>query len=280
MAQLSGELATELLNAGNCFVRRFKACRKEPSEKRVHALRIEARRLLAILDLLEHSHETEELSKVRRMAKKKLDWLDDLRDVQVQALALKRLAREFPELKPIHKSLHKREERLGKGVRKKLKAAGSQKLVKRLSSLQSDYARWIGPRPDHASTLIVRSIARAFREVVRLRRAIDPQLTETIHATRIAFKRFRYMLEALPTLRRLSGPRRLARMRHYQTSMGNIQDMEILLGRLKEFSERKKRVRVILSPIMPELARRHALLIQQYMAIADELYSFWIPKPK
>ena len=273
--RLSQEAAKGLTEIGRRFARRFKECRKHPSEKRVHALRVEARRLLSILDLLEQSESEEILAKIRRMAKKKLDLLDELRDVHVQVLALRHLSREFPELRPVYKQLRKRDDRLAKRVRKKLKNTGTSKLVKRVARLRQDYLDTYLHKEPRASALILRAINKAFSETVQFRRAINPNFTDTIHRTRIAFKKFRYMIEALVTLRRQAGPKRLVRMRDYQTNMGRIQDMEVLLGRLEKFVKSGKGPKAAIAPITNELAQRHMALVREYMLVADELYSFW-----
>ena len=273
--RLTYELTRTLASARRNFARRFKACRKDPSEKRVHALRIEARRLLSVIDLLGRSHTPQALDKARRAAKKKLKLLDGLRDLHVQTLALKHLSREFPDLKPVYKALEKREARLEKEVRRKLKHSGVEKLLKRLEKLQDDYTQWRRHKETHASSLILRGIDNAFADVLRLRSAINPQFTDTIHRTRIAFKKFRYMIEALPSTRRGYGSDRLVRLREYQTCMGRIQDMEVLLTNLEKFTKARRKMEIPTQPIIGELARRHALLIQNYMATADDLYSFW-----
>ena len=275
--RLTYEVTRTLAAARRNFARRFKACRKDPSEKRVHALRIEARRLLSVIDLLARSHTPQALDKARRAAKKKLKLLDGLRDQHVQALALKHLSREFPGLKPVYKVMRKEETRLEEEVRRKLKHSGVEKLAKRLQKLQADYTQWRRHKETHASSLIVRAIDNAFAAVLRLRSAINPRFTDTIHRTRIAFKKFRYMIEALPSTRRAYGRDRLARLREYQTAMGEIQDMEVLLTNLEKFTKARKKMEITTKPIVGELARRHALLIQNYMATADELYSFWGP---
>jgi CHAD domain-containing protein len=50
----------------------------------------------------------------------------------------------------------------------------------------------------------------------------------TVHQTRIAFKRFRYMLESLSPA--ITGPsrRQLRALAYYQRKMGIIQDHEVL----------------------------------------------------
>ena len=84
--------------------------------------------------------------------------------------------------------------------------------------------------------MLLRSVDRAFSRTRQLRARIDPRDTRTIHRTRVAFKKFRYMVEALAEY--LPGgdrPSAWPAMRHYQTMMGEIQDAEVLLRTLDKF---------------------------------------------
>jgi len=66
-------------------------------------------------------------------------------------------------------------------------------------------------------------------QIVALRRRIRPDRMATIHRTRVALKRFRYMGELFsPYLSELNAEH-LGRMREYQ-AMGNIQEIVVLLA--------------------------------------------------
>jgi CHAD domain-containing protein len=110
---------------------------------------------------------------------------------------------------------------------------------------------------------------------VKLRRAINPVFTDSIHCTRIAFKKFRYMVEGVPSLRSRCGRGQLAAMRRYQTSMGLIQDTEVLISSLEKFAKSRAGGAEPLTSIMAELTHRRMTLIRRYLKIADQLYSFW-----
>jgi CHAD domain-containing protein len=116
---------------------------------------------------------------------------------------------------------------------------------------------------------------------VQLKARIDPANTDTIHRTRIAFKRFRYMVEALATLLPGVTDRRLAAMHHYQTMMGDIQDIEVLLATLGNFLRRKEVKAESASHFRDELLRRRQWLIQRYMNTAAKLRDFGpLPVPE
>src|SRR5262245_25185274 len=66
------------------FRRTFKRCRREFSVRDVHRLRIESRRLLSLLDLVEPITRAKPTEKARRRFKKSLRTSSALRDTQVQ----------------------------------------------------------------------------------------------------------------------------------------------------------------------------------------------------
>ena len=99
----------------------------------------------------------------------------------------------------------------------------------------------------------------------------------SIHRTRIAFKRFRYMVEALsPLLPAVTDQHRHA-MRGYQSMMGDIQDVEVMLATLDKFLRRKKIKTAAAGRLRNELLRRRQWLIQVYLNAAGRLRQFWPP---
>jgi len=124
-------------------------------------------------------------------------------------------------------------------------------------------------------TLLLRALDRAFTGVKRLRRRVNPNNTATIHRTRVAFKRFRYMVEALATMLPEATKKRRADMQHYQALMGDIQDMEVLLATLRKFFKKNEIKQESARRFHEELLRRRQWLVQTYLDAADQLNDFW-----
>jgi CHAD domain-containing protein len=95
---------------------------------------------------------------------------------------------------------------------------------------------------------------------------------------RVAFKRFRYMLEALREI--LPGQftdHRLA-MRACQTRLGKIQDSRLLLGRLDKLRARAGLEEGAVEMLREELTRRQQRLIDEFLQTKDPLRNFWPPR--
>src|ERR1044072_2437123 len=119
---------------------RLKRCRKELSEKAVHDLRVETRRLLAMLDFLGPARFSSGTKKLRTCLKKRLDAFDDLRDTQVHLQLLKPLRKKLPEIKPLRKWLRRHERSFIKHARKKILHGRERKLSQRLKELEQRVA--------------------------------------------------------------------------------------------------------------------------------------------
>src|ERR1051326_3826026 len=110
-AALAAHLAERVCVARRRYRKRLACCRRKISETAVHDLRIEMRRILALLDLLEQFHLPGGVRKPRKIFKKCLDAFDDLRDVQVQEKFLCPFWPRFPEAKELRKFLRRREKK-------------------------------------------------------------------------------------------------------------------------------------------------------------------------
>src|SRR6185437_10900764 len=118
------------------YRKRLARCQKKFSEKSIHDLRIDTRRILALLDLLEALHFGESLAKLRKTFKKRLDAFDDLRDTHVQRELLKPMWEKFPEAKDFKKHLRKCEKRLECKMSSDIKKAKFGKLNRCLKHLE------------------------------------------------------------------------------------------------------------------------------------------------
>ena len=75
----------------------------------------------------------------------------------------------------------------------------------------------------------------AYARVIRYYDVIDVEKPTTIHRLRIAFKKFRYMIEIIQPLLENFPTENFQKMHDYQGMMGDIQDMEVALQYLDDF---------------------------------------------
>lgn len=128
-------------------------------------------------------------------------------------------------------------------------------------------------------TCLLHVVDEAFARAVRCQQAMDAKAVETIHRTRVAFKKFRYMVEALQPLLAGITAERLAAMRDYQAMMGEVRDTEVFLTRLDRFARRHESVATDQKRFRDWLVQRHILQVAHCLKHASRLQEFWPCSP-
>ncbi len=257
------------------YQKEFRRCQKKPCEENVHDCRIATRRLLSILMLLEGIVSDKPLQSAQRELKEPFKSLGRLRDIHTQQIYLEKLDREFSEARTYGKVLEERESHLTKRIRGKLAHGGKGRLGKSIAAIK-EQLRCLIYEEEKEGVFAPgwQTLRTAYAKVIKCHQAIKPSDIRTLHRTRVAFKWFRYMMEALrPMLRGVSGPR-LKSMHDYQTRLGDIQDLEVLLTDVDKFVRKRDPRDGDWDRFRAELLRHRAALIKRFLASADELLEF------
>ncbi len=281
-----GQLAARLdraFKAAWCSYRRaFKRCQKKLSKGTVHQLRVEMRRLLALVDLFDPLLAGDAADRVSRLFKQPFKSSGRLRDAQVMLCDVESRLGRFPETKRFKKELLRREKRLGRQLERKLRRTRLKPLKNRMDALGKELRAAMKQAEGRrrARVRLLKSVDLAFANVVAHRRNIVPTEPRAVHRTRVAFKKFRYMVEQLrPLLSHLPGGLP-GKLRGYQKLTGDIQDCETLLAALDKFVRDEKSEARRLRKFCAAVKRDRALLMARYLRRADELFSFWKPSTK
>jgi CHAD domain-containing protein len=120
---------------------------------------------------------------------------------------------------------------------------------------------------------VLEALDAAYTLVSQRYMAIEPELPVSIHNLRIAFKKFRYMIESLHPLIDDFPAENLKRMHDYQVLMGDIQDMEIALRQLKDLA--KSKPSADLEPVSAFYKSRCAEALSRYLDNKGEVTAFW-----
>ena len=271
-------LAGSLKKQWKRYRKELRRCQDKFSEKAIHDSRVETRRLLSTVELLGGFLDAACVRKVQRALKRHLDTFDDLRDTQVQLRIVAGMRRDYLGARPFYDYLLERERRFAKRTRKSIKEVKTSRLAELIAACRAEVEkerRDCAPR--QASKLLLRSVNNTFARTKQLRARINPRRTDTIHRTRVAFKKFRYMVETLADYLPSANEELLSAMHHYQTMMGNIQDTEMLLKALDKFVGKKEVEPGPARRFRDELLRRRQWLIRVYMDAAGQLLEFWPP---
>ena len=150
--QLVSRLERTFKSAWRSYRRTFKRCREKLSRAAVHRLRVETRRLLALVDLLEPPLAGKAANRISKNFKQPFKASGRLRDTQVNLRGVERLLGQFPEAKPFGKELLRREKRLSRRLNRKLRrtrlpwSKEPYETSHQWSSMIGPQCRWRSPR--------------------------------------------------------------------------------------------------------------------------------------
>jgi CHAD domain-containing protein len=253
----------------------MKTCRKEFSEEAVHDLRVATRRLLAVFDLLRSLQNHKRIQKIRRVLKDQLDELDDLRDVQVLSADVSEFVRDMPKLVSFEQYLAKEEKRLLRRAHKLVKSDDLKGLSKRIGKTREVLEGF----PDETlGERILASADEAYSRVCQAYEAMDTENMASIHKLRIAFKKFRYLVEIAHPLLLNFPAENFERMHHYQSRMGDVQDMEVAGQYLTEFFETASPADF--EAVSNHYASRLRAAVSNFVKDKGEVQTFWRSSPE
>ncbi len=258
----------------------FKDCQHDFSENSVHELRVETRRLLALVALFHALWWDERLAEIERRLKRLFKSFSRLRDTHVQLIFVQETQERFPELARFQKALAKRELRLTRRLGRRVGKFPARRLRKLARAVQKSCQRRRKACSSHRGdwSRLLRHINEAFMSVIELRDQVDPQDSATIHQVRVAFKKFRYLVELLQPLLPRVTVRQIEAMHDYQSMMGEVQDIETLQEALDKFVLRKKSRLGKYLNFRDYLRKRRTALVRSYLHQADGLARFWPPR--
>jgi CHAD domain-containing protein len=253
----------------------LKTCRREFSEEAVHDFRVAARRLLALLDLLRMMFQDQGIKKTRRVLKDQLDALDDLRNTQVLLADMSEVIHETPAMQPFQEYLQHKEKKSLRAARKEIRSLKVASLAKRIQKLNQTIK---AVKQTDLGTSLFSVVDEAYAVVNQRYALVDPAQPATIHRARLAFKKFRYMVEAISPILEDFPADHLKRLHDYQSAMGDIQDMEVALQELADFSDHAP-ASYDPEPAHSYYKERHAIALLRYIEDKGEVITFWRAAP-
>lgn len=225
------KLPENLLDYNSKFTGQLKLAKNKQSEENIHDLRVWNRRLTEFIKI-NSMLSGKNTRKTQDTLKKLLRSLGNLRDNQIQQIILAK----YDPPKALIKSLKERENTLIKKARKNIESFDKKMLSKNVVNLATASRakcrnkKAIGKN----QKLLVKLVEGKFKTLKTQYEAINPTDYSTIHAVRIAFKKFRYTVEALSEFLVFS-EENIKLLKEAQDLMGEIQDLVVLTGTIDGF---------------------------------------------
>jgi len=254
------------------FSATWKRARTKASEKSIHDLRVNTRRLIATLELARSLSRRDDVAKLQRRCKKILKSMGPLRDAQVLLENLTPL-RGMTLISDFKKSMERRERKQIDNIRDELKRSRKQDLSKRLEDVRYELTRVhesLGPaKVRHSIERVLNLRRNEFQRSVRKFQR-SPVNEDLLHEMRIALKKLRYALEAAQPLFGRSVQERLKQMHAYQQMMGDSRDLEMLRAELEKWAEKRGK-KIAMVPAMDRLQQERETLIKKIIESAGAL---------
>lgn len=271
----SRDLLLDLLDErGATYAEKAKRCRDDFSTDAIHDLRTSIRRLLAILDVAAFVTSASKTEKISDRLKEQLDGFSDLRDIQVMLNKLAEHINTLPELEPFQAYLHKREKRRQRSDEKHIQTIKPRGVSKRLQKIRAGVEDLSA---EEVRGRLPQAVDEAYLTVLQRYGEIDPAQLASIHRLRVAFKKFRYMVEALHPCLPHFPETLLERMQEYQTRMGDVHDIEVLLKTLAKFADKDESYDPV--PVRSFYERVLGEAVAEYLKNKDEVLTFWRATP-
>jgi len=268
-------LCEGLAGRGDKFALRLRRCQSEFSEENVHDLRVSTRRLMAILAMCRAVLPDLKTKSLRRELKFHLDSLDGLRDAQVMLLFMRKHFRRQAAAAPLIAFLNMQETHLIRQVGYEISLINPESVVERISALRTLMERSLTGTGVQGQ--ILATVDETYAEVQWRRINVNPDDPSTIHAMRIAYKKFRYMVEIAGPLTPAMPPTRPQTMQRYQAVMGDIQDLVVFRRTVDRFESENPSFDM--APVRVFIIERCSQRVDVFMARMNRLDRFWRKNP-
>jgi CHAD domain-containing protein len=257
------------------FSKAWNKTRRRASEKSVHALRVNTRRLIANLELARVLSEHSAITKLQQRFKKVVKRMSALRDLQVQLKTVSHV-RKSQTILEFTRRLQKVERRQIENVSDALKRRKKRRLEAAFKEVRSALD---GVRQNHNRDGVQQSLVQIMsahqHQFLKAKRRFGRSASHSenaLHDMRIALKKLRYVMEAAQPLLGPSEKHRVEAMRVFQKLIGDARDIEMLRVELDQWAKKKgKKVAVV--PALQQLEEKRQALLKEVIESSDKLES-------
>ena len=163
-----------------------------------------------------------------------------------------------------------------RGARKKIMGSGLGPLKKHVNKIRVALVRQADV--ESLADSLMQAVDSAYARAVLAVEEINPGKPASVHRARLAFKKFRLMVEIVSPLAPLPPEDYFENMHDYQSAMGDIRDTSVFLYVLADFSP-EGHSRFDARPVRRYFQRQLSVLTAFFVAHEGELNTFWRPFP-
>jgi len=251
-----------LQNSYKIYKLRLENIIQEYSETNVHDFRVSSRRFIAILSMIYHFFPSPYNKRIRKSAKKHLNSLSRLRDIQVMGIFVGKLKIQFPILFEFFKFLNYLEYQLintNKVYFRNVKTFEIEDDIFHLiRALKYDFNHI-----DHNFDDLKSYILLEYRLLLKQLELVNIEDTDTIHKLRIKNKKFRYLVETTQPI--FKKAKKICKiLSTQQNKMGAIQDVSVLIKEINSYLANNPNLSQEFNPVIEYLKNYQKSLILDF----------------
>ncbi len=251
-----------LINSEQIYKFRLNNIIEEYSELNVHDFRVSSRRFIATLNMIYHFFPSPYNKRIRKVAKKHLDVLSRLRDVQVMSISSIKMKIQFPIMFEFLNYLNKLEFELINSNKEYFQQVQfweiEDDVFHLIRSMKYDFN-------DHKPTFddLKHYIIQEYQLLLEQKQLVNTQDTNTIHRLRIKNKKFRYLIETTQPI--FKKAKKICKiLSTQQNKMGSIQDASVFIKEIQYFISNNPSLEQEFIPIIEYLSEYQKNLISNF----------------
>jgi CHAD domain-containing protein len=240
----------------------------------VRRLRTSIRRLVSLIDAAQAVAPRRALAVQRRDLKTQLRSLSALRDIDVTRRFIASGAQDNPSLVLLDQELRSRRAAVAARANQAL-AGFDQKSLHAILDYTSNHLR--GQPGERDTSGFIGFLDDTLSGILKARARASSIDLGSIHRLRIAFKKLRYISEALPSLFAGFSKNELDAMHRFHSLMGQIQDLTVIGAGIRSFGgSRNQVVRTELRPVIESIGTQRSRLVADLEPAADQALDYWM----
>ena len=231
---------------------------REGDAERLHRARVATRRLREALPVVTSGERGRKLERqVRRLTRA----LGPVRELDVSLLTLDELegagAAPLSAIGRLRQIIRTERRRLHAEMSEQVARVDVDRLKKRTEKAvrKSRAAKRRRPDPKRLADALARGAQRAERLQLAIENAAGMYLPDRLHEVRIAVKKLRYALELVRELSASRATARIRTLKEMQDLLGRMNDLEVLIGRVRRVQGSSKATSLRLSSDLDRLVR-------------------------
>ena len=227
----------------------------------IHELRIDTRRMLALLGLAAAFKPSRKWLGLVRELRRPFRKCARLRDLQATRVQLRQIQGRSRVPQHMLEELNEAVRRHRRRTTNYLTTVRPRKTCRKIIRLAQ--RRIAAPQMGDAVNQCLDRNQRAARAACRRMKTGD---MKALHRARVAIKVYRYQLELAGSLAAVSRPVELRKLRRLQTELGAVTDLELLRRELKRYAHRHRRHRRTLAVAQRNLERERGRRFERALA--------------